>query len=72
MQAEQVGLPPPPEGNEDRADIKLRNTQSLLDTLQAEEAAGSAKGVTDIDHNLSEEERKHMSEKLQEHLVSLF
>jgi hypothetical protein len=42
---------------------------STFDTLQAENNAGTAKGEMDMEHNLSEEERKQMSEKLKDHLV---
>ena len=70
LQAEENGLPPVPEGEGDNhADMKIRMTQSTFDTLQAENTAGTAKGEMDMEHNLSEEERKQMSDKLKDHLV---
>ena len=44
-------------------------SQSVLDTLQAEEASGLAKTETDIDHSLGDEERRQLSEKMKEHMV---
>ena len=59
----------PESEGDNHADVKIRMTQSTFDTLQAENNAGTAKGEMDMEHNLSEEERKQMSEKLKDHLV---
>ena len=47
----------------------MKMSQSVLDTLQAEEASGMAKTETDIDKSLGEEERRQLSEKMKEHMV---
>ncbi|WAR00886.1 hypothetical protein MAR_025258, partial [Mya arenaria] len=66
-EAEENGLPPLPEAV-DVADMKLRMSESVLDTLAGEEAAGTARLNTDLNNNLGDEERRQMGEKLREHL----
>ena len=68
LQAEQSGLPPPPVKG-DHSGTKMKMSQSVLDTLQAEEASGMAKTETDIDNSLGEEERRQLSERMKEHMV---
>ena len=69
-QAEEAGLPPVPD-RFDSSEIKLKTSQNILNGLQAEEAAGTAKLETDLDNNLSEQERKQLSEKMKDHLVGI-
>ena len=53
----------------DHSETKMKMSQGVLDTLQAEEASGMAKTETDIDKSLGEEERRQLSEKMKEHMV---
>ena len=47
----------------------MKMSQSVLDTLQAEEASGMAKTEMDVDNSLGDEERRQLSEKMKEHMV---
>lgn len=70
LQAAEAGLPPLPDSR-DNSEYKLKMSQSVLDTLQAEEDSGTAKLESDLENNLGEEERRQLSEKMKEHLVSV-
>lgn len=54
----------------DTADIKLRLSQSVLDTLHAEELAALSKMETTVGENLAEEQRRQMGQGLQDQMVS--
>ena len=44
-------------------------SQGVLDTLQSQEAAGTAKLEVDLEDNLGNEERKKLSDRMKEHIV---
>lgn len=46
-------------------------SQNVLDTLQAQEAAGSAKLEAELEDNIGGDERKKLSDRLKEHMVIL-
>ncbi|KAH3741464.1 hypothetical protein DPMN_048189, partial [Dreissena polymorpha] len=66
-EAQEAGLPAIPEPA-DVSDMKLRMSESVLDTLAAEETSGQAKLEAELAGDLGEEERRQMCEKMKDHL----
>lgn len=69
LQAIEAGLPLPPDPA-DMSDVKLKTSQNVLDTLESEEAAAVAKLNMDLEDNLGNEERRQLSEKMRDHMVT--
>ena len=69
VQAEEAGLPPPPEGA-DMTSITLSTEQGHLSSIHNEETAGQSRADMDANHNMSDQMRKNMSNNLTNQIVS--